>query len=204
MLLILTTVCTAADQPPFVLDKHYFALLEPQPVSTGNKIEVMELFWYGCPHCYHLEPYLQKWLKNKPENAALVQIPAVWNRKEWEFHARVYYTFEALGVLDKMHHEFFDELHKRKNRIRNLETLLPFLEKQGINSKQFMDAYDSFAVERKVRNSKLVSEKSGADAVPTIVVDGKFRATTSSAGGHDQLLLLINYLVDLAAKERKK
>ena len=201
---IITHAAAPADKVPFTLDRNYYQLIEPQPVTTGDKIEVMELFWYGCPHCYSLEPYLEKWLKSKPENAEFVRVPAIWSRKTWEFHARVYYTFEALGVLDKLHHEFFDELHKRKNRIRSLETLFPFLEKQGVDKKQFMDAYDSFAVDSKVRHSKLVSEKSGADAVPTIVVDGKYRATASSAGGHEQLTLLIDYLVALAAKERKK
>lgn len=209
LLVVLATVSSAglaatpAERPPFALNRHYFQLLEPQPVSTGDKIEVTELFWYGCPHCYDLEPYLEEWLKNKPADAQFVRVPALWSQKTWEFHARVYYTFEALGILDKVHREFFDENHKRK-RIRDLNQLFPFLEKNGIDKKQFLDAYDSFAVDSKVRHSKLVSQKSGADGVPAIVVDGKYRASLSSAGGHDKLLMLINYLVELAAKERKK
>ena len=194
----------AASKPRFVKDVHYFELIEPQPVQTGDKIEVLEMFWYGCPHCYHIEPLIEKWLKTKPENAAFVRLPAAWSQPAWRFHARVYYTFEALGVLDKLHREFFEVIHKRKNSILKLEQLVPFAARHGIDQQKLLDAYDSFAVDSKVRNSIAVSEKSGANGVPTFIIDGRYRATPTSAGGYAQVFQLINELVEKAASERKK
>lgn len=180
---------------------HYFELLEPQPVQTGKQIEVLELFWYGCPHCYTLEPTVDKWLKTKPENAELVRLPAIL-RDSWTFHARVYFSFEALDVLDKLHVEFFDEIHKRRNRINSLEALTPFLASHGISKDDFLDAYDSFAVDSKLRHALLMSNRYETTGVPTMIVDGKYRATASSAGGHQELMDLVNFLVVKAAEER--
>jgi thiol:disulfide interchange protein DsbA len=181
---------------------HYFELIEPQPVQTGKQIEVLELFWYGCPHCYTLEPVVDEWLKTKPTKAELVRLPAVL-RDSWAFHARLYFAFEALDVLDKVHTEFFDEIHKRRNRINSLEALTPFLAAHGIPKDDFMDAYESFAVDSKLRHALLMSNRYEATGVPTMIVDGKYRATASSAGGHEQLMELVNFLVAKAAKERE-
>ncbi len=180
---------------------HYFELSAPQPVQTGEQIEVVELFWYGCPHCYKLEPVIEKWAKEKPKNAEHVRLPAIL-RDSWAFHARVYYTFEAMDLLDKLHTNFFDELHKRKNRIRTQEQLIPYLKLHGIPQEQFFDTFNSFAVDSKVRHSMLMSRNYEAGGVPTIIVDGKYRATASSAGGQQQLMELVNFLVAKAANER--
>lgn len=180
---------------------HYFQLAAPQVVQTGDQIEVLELFWYGCPHCFKLEPVLEKWLKTKPKNAAYVRQPTIL-RDTWGFHARVYFTFEALNLVQKLHGKFFDELHNRKNRIRTNEQLIPFLELQGVPKDKFFDAFNSFAVDSKVRNALLMSNRYELTGVPTIIVDGKYRATATSAGGHEQLMKLVNYLVAKAAKER--
>ncbi len=94
------TLPSAAQE--FQEDVNFFPLLVEQPVRTGDQIEVLEIFWYGCPHCYALEPYLKKWLKNKPEFVEFVQLPAVLNRS-WAFDARVFYTFVALGLMDELH-----------------------------------------------------------------------------------------------------
>ncbi len=180
---------------------HYFELSEPQPVQTGDKIEVLELFWYGCPHCYDLEPVMEKWLKNKPKNVGYVRLPAVL-RDSWAFHAQVFYTFEALDLLGTLHQAFFDEIHKRKNRVRNLAELTPFLETHGVAKQTFLDAFNSFAVDSKMRHASMMSRRYQATGVPTIVVAGKYRLTVSSAGGHSQLLELVNFLVSKAAGER--
>ncbi|MDH3639148.1 MAG: thiol:disulfide interchange protein DsbA/DsbL [Gammaproteobacteria bacterium] len=188
----------AAEFTPGV---HYFTLKEPQAVQTGSQVEVLELFWYGCPHCYDLEPYLEKWVKTKSENAEYVRLPAVL-RRSWALHARAFYTFEALNVLDKLHRDFFDEIHKRKNRIQNTEQLESFVVQRGIDKEQFYEAYNSFAVDSKLRNAQLMSARYEANGVPAIVVDGKYRATASSAGGFQELMQLVNHLVEKAAAER--
>jgi thiol:disulfide interchange protein DsbA len=180
---------------------HYFELSEAQPVQSGEKIEVLELFWYGCPHCYALEPFIENWAKNKPDNAEYVLMPGIF-RKDTRFHARAFYTFEALGITEKVHRDFYDEIHQRGNRIYNLDGLAAFAAKHGVTKEKFMDAFDSFAVDANVRNAERMFREYEATGVPTIIIDGRYRLTVGSAGGHEQLLELINFLVDKAAKER--
>lgn len=180
---------------------HYYELSEPQPVQTSEKVEVRELFWYGCPHCYALEPFIENWLKNKPENAQYVLMPGMFHQLS-EFHARAFYTFEALGITDKVHRDFYDEIHQRGNRIYNLSGLTEFAAKHGVAAEDFRDAYESFSVDANVRNAKQMFSKYGATGVPTMIIDGRYRVTVSSAGGHEQLLELINFLVDKAAKKQ--
>lgn len=180
---------------------HYFELSNPQPVQTGEKIEVLELFWYGCPHCYALEPFIENWAENKPENAEYVLMPGIF-RKDTQFHARAFYTFEALDITGKVHRDFYDEIHQRGNRIYNLAGLTEFAAKHGVASEEFTDAYDSFAVDANVRNAQNMFRKYEATGVPTIIIDGHYRVTVSSAGGHEQLLDLINFLVEKSAGER--
>lgn len=188
----------AADWEPGV---NYFELSDPKPVETGDKIEVRELFWYGCPHCYALEPFIENWAKNKPDNAEFVLMPGIFQQAA-EFHARAYYTFQALGIADKVHRAFYDEIHQKGNRLVSLDGLEEFAARYGIGAKEFKDAFNSFAVDANVRNAKRMFREYGATGVPTIIVDGRYRATVGSAGGHEQLLDLINFLVDKAAKER--
>jgi len=180
---------------------HYHELSQPQPVETGEQVEVRELFWYGCPHCYALEPFLENWRKNKPENAGFVLMPGIFHRQS-EFHARAFYTFEALGIADKVHRDFYDEIHQRGNRIYNVNGLAEFAGKHGVAADDLKDAFESFSVDANVRNAKQVFRKYGATGVPTIIVDGRYRMTVSSAGGHEQLLELINFLVDQAASRQ--
>jgi len=179
----------------------YFKLKKPQSVQTGAQIEVRELFWYGCPHCYRLEPSIQKWLKNKPANAGYVPMPAVL-RETWAFHARAFYTFEVLGIVDKAHVEFFDEIHKRGKKIRTPEQLATFASQFGLKKKEVLDAYNSFAVDTKLRHAQLMVRRYETSGVPTMIIDGKYRATASSAGGHEELMQLVNYLVNKSAAER--
>lgn len=186
----------------FVEGKHYFQLARPLPVGTGEKIEVKELFWYGCPHCFRLEPHLIKWVANKPENSEFVAVPAIFSR-QWEFHAKAYYTIEALNIADKAHKAIFDEIHVNRKRIGNFKQLSDFLVKNfDQKEKDVKAAFDSFSVDANLRAAAVTSRDSGANGVPAIVIDGKYRASVSSAGGHDQLLELMNFLIEKAQSER--
>jgi protein dithiol oxidoreductase (disulfide-forming) len=180
---------------------HYRELAEPQPVQTGEQIEVRELFWYGCPHCYTLEPYIENWIRNKPEQAEYLPVPGIFHSQS-EFHARAFYTFEALGITEDVHRDFYDELHQRGNRIYNLEGLTEFAARHDVDADELRNAFDSFSVDANVRNANQMFRKYGATGVPTIIVDGRYLVTVSSAGGHEQLMELINFLVDKAAGER--
>jgi len=137
ILLIMFSLVMPAPAQEFDQDVNYFELLVPQPVSTGDKIEVLELFWYGCPHCYSLEPYLVKWLKNKPDFVEFVRLPAVLNRS-WAFDARVYYTFIALGLVDKLHEPYFDSIHKERKRMKSVEEVAAWAAEQGVDPKAIL------------------------------------------------------------------
>ena len=185
----------------FQEDVNFFPLLVEQPVRTGDRIEVLEIFWYGCPHCYALEPYLKKWLKNKPEFVEFVQLPAVLNRS-WAFDARVFYTFVALGLMDELHEAYFDAIHQDRRRMKNVEQVASWAQEQGIDPKLILDTFNSFGVDSMLANATQMSGRYEADGVPTIIIDGKYRTTVSLAGGHNEIIDLINYLAQRAKSER--
>jgi len=198
--LLLVGNVTAAE---YVADSHYTEVFNPQPVHTGEQIEVLEFFWYGCPHCYDLEPTIHDWLTNKPANADYLPMPAVLN-KSWEFHARVYYTLEALGVLDTLHTPFFDSIHAQRMRINDLDAFISWATKNGIESKDAEAAFKSFAVHTKVQQARTLSENYRITGVPTLIVDGKYLTSASMAGGHDELMKVVNFLVAKSATERQQ
>ncbi len=198
----LSLAATTAFAAEYDEDVHYQTLMEQQPVQTGNKIEVVELFWYGCPHCYNLEPYVEAWRKNMPDNAELVRLPAVL-RESWAFHARVYHTFEALGMVDALHAPFFEAIHKERRRLNTLEALTEWAAGHGVEADKLAAAFNSFAVETKLRQARVLSERYEASAVPTVIVDGRYRSTSTMAGGHEALLQLVDFLVAKAAAERQ-
>jgi len=193
------TLPSAAQE--FQEDVNFFPLLVEQPVRTGDRIEVLEIFWYGCPHCYALEPYLKKWLKNKPEFVEFVQLPAVLNQS-WAFDARVFYTFVALGLMDELHEAYFDAIHKDRRRMKNVEQVAAWAQEQGINPQLILDTFNSFGVDSMLANATQMSGRYEADGVPTIIIDGKYRTTVSLAGGHNEIIDLINYLAQRAKSER--
>ncbi|XXK27409.1 thiol:disulfide interchange protein DsbA/DsbL [Arenicellales bacterium nBUS_45] len=193
------TLPSAAQE--FQEDVNFFPLIVEQPVRTGDRIEVLEIFWYGCPHCYALEPYLKKWLKNKPEFVEFVQLPAVLNRS-WAFDARVFYTFVALGLMDELHEAYFDAIHKDRRRMKNVEQVASWAQEQGIDPQLILDTFNSFGVDSMLANATQMSGRYEADGVPTIIIDGKYRTTVSLAGGHNEIIDLINYLAQRAKSER--
>ena len=193
------TLPSAAQE--FQEDVNFFPLLVEQPVRTGDRIEVLEIFWYGCPHCYALEPYLKKWLKNKPEFVEFVQLPAVLNRS-WAFDARVFYTFVALGLMDELHEAYFDAIHQDRRRMKNVEQVGSWAQEQGIDPQLILDTFNSFGVDSMLANATQMSGRYEADGVPTIIIDGKYRTTVSLAGGHNEIIDLINYLAQRAKSER--
>lgn len=178
---------------------NYEKLAAPQPTDNADKIEVRELFWYACPHCYRLEPALHEWLKDKPADVEFVRMPAILG-PNWELLARAYYTAEILGVLDKVHEPIFERLHKERKRIRTPEDVRAIFVKQGISANDFDKAFKSFAVVMKTNRSKRVREMYGITGVPTLIINGKYRTNATMAGGNKQMFEVIDYLVE---QERK-
>lgn len=179
----------------------YQLVQPPVPTETGDKIEVVELFWYGCPHCYHFEPLVKQWLKTKPDNVEFRRIPAVFN-DVWALHARAYYTAEALGVLEKMHEPLFVAYHEQKNRLKDEDALAKLFALHGVSEDDFHKTFNSFYIDTKVRRAKALSKDYGIDGVPAIVVNGKYRTTGTVAGGQDQVMGVVDYLIGLESGQQ--
>ncbi len=200
--LVLFTSATIAQESEFIEGGHYEVLSNNQPISTGDKIEVLELFWYRCPHCNTLEVPLQKWLKNgKPENAEYVAFPAILGNN-WEAGARAFYTLEALGLIDELHGKAFYAIHSEHRKLSSAKLLAEWVEEQGHSAQDVLDTYDSFAVNTKLSFAKTMTKKYEIQGVPAIIVDGKYRTSVSQAGDFDALFRVVNYLVEKAAAER--
>lgn len=176
----------------------YTTLVAPQPTSDASKIEVVELFWYGCPHCYHLEPLLTKWAAGLPPDVVFVRTPAILG-PSWEILARAYYTAEMLGVLDKIHEPLFKAIHEDKKKFTSEEELAKFFAAQGVDEKQFRDTLKSFGVAAKLNRSKQMTQRYGITGVPALIINGKYRTSVSDAGDQEKMLELTDKLI---AKER--
>jgi len=201
-LLILMTLLPLTAWAEFKEGVHYTRYARPFPVATGDRIEVREIFWYGCPHCYNLEPVLADWEKNgKPDNAELVRMPGIF-RDSWVPYARAYYAFKAMGVLDTMHAAMYNEIHQKRNRMKTREDIADLVERTGLDRKAFLDAYNSFSVDTLSRQAAIMTKRYGITGVPSIVVDGRFLTGAGQAGGQKELFELVNHLVELSAKER--
>lgn len=203
--------CVAAFMMLFALS----ACAEPQsgfeyaptqqaiPNDNPGKIEVRELFWYGCPHCYQLEPKLAAWVKKLPADVAFVRVPGI-ARPDWAPGAKAYYALEALGLTDKLHGALFDAIHKHKSLAPNDDAaLIGWITKQsGLDGKKVQSAYNSFSVNTKMSRAMQVFRASGATGVPALIVDGKYLSSSTMAGGNDQLLKTADYLISKARAER--
>lgn len=173
----------------------YEVLSTPQPTQNPDKVEVIEFFWYGCPHCYHLEPYINKWLKTKPDNVDFIRQPAIFNSL-WEKHAKAYFTAEALGVVDKVHADFFDAIQNKKQKLESEDQLLKFFSEHGVSEVDFRNAYNSFPVDYKVRQAKTMAARYGVNGVPALIINGKYLTSGSLAKTQQNMIDVMNRLIE--------
>jgi len=184
----------AIAAPTYKEKIHYERVLPAQPTTTGDKVEVVEMFWYGCPHCNSLEPYVNRWVKKKPAQAEFVRMPAIF-RPEWELHARAYYTAEILGVLEKTHAAMFEAIHQQKRRLSTDDEIQKLFAEHGVSTEDFNRVFRSFAVEAKIRRAKDMSERYGIRGVPALIVNGKYRTGAQLAGGNANIFRVVDFLV---------
>ncbi|MBT9614068.1 MAG: thiol:disulfide interchange protein DsbA/DsbL [Burkholderiales bacterium] len=181
-----------------------YALVQPALATQDPKrVEVLEFFWYGCPHCFTLEPDLAAWVKTLPKGAYFRRIPAVFN-PSWAHLARAYYAAEGLGVTEKLHYDIFNAIHLSGQNLNNRETLLSFVEKLGVNRKKFAQQLDSPEVTARVEMSQRLGAAAKLQGVPALVVDGKYQTSVSQTGGQDQLFVVLNELIALAQTGKKR
>jgi len=190
-------VLAQAAPRQFQLGTHYERLSPTQPTSSGpDKIEVAEIFWYGCPHCYTFDPYLESWKENLATDVNFVRIPALWNEL-LQVHARIYYTAEALGKLDEMHADVFREIHVNRNSLNNPSLIGELFANYGVDAATFDKTFESFAVYTKIQRADELARRYRVSSVPTVVVNGKYTTNATMAGSYPNLLEVINELVDM-------
>ena len=177
----------------------YTELKIPQSVDAPGKVEVVEFFWYRCPHCYNLEPVLEPWVKKLPADVHFRRIPAVLS-DTWAVDAAIFYTFEALGVLDKVHKPFFDAIHKDRLVITSEPAMTEWLKKHGIDRKKFDDTYKSMGVQTNVKRAALLSSAYQLEGVPMLAVQGKYTVSADQGGSQTGMVANTNYLIDMTRK----
>ncbi len=202
-LLALTAFCFSggAVAEDFVVGQDYVKLSTPVPAAGPGKVQVVELFWYGCPHCYDFEPVLGGWLEDKPANVEFVRIPAIFNNPRWKLHAQAYYTAEVLEIMDKFHKPFFDAMQRKRQRMANKEEIGKFFEQLDVDAKTFDDAFESFAVQAKVRRAADLTRQYGISGVPTVIVNGKYRLEAELARSYERMTRIMNALIAQESKQ---
>jgi thiol:disulfide interchange protein DsbA len=197
-LLALSATTCAAER--YLEGKHYKPVSPPAATAGGDGVEVVELFWYGCGHCFSFEPILSAWLDKKPEGVDFRRVPAVF-AENWVPHARAFYAAAALGASDKLHRPLFDAIHVDARKLFNEDSLIAFAAEVGIPEADFRQAYDGFAIDGKVKQAMLATRDYQIDGVPSLIVAGKYRVTASMAGSQAEMLKVVEFLV---AKERNR
>lgn len=200
-LAFLAVAAVAAPAP--VLNKDYKLINPPQPTETGNKVEVIEFFFYGCPHCYALQPTLETWLKQKPKDVEFRRV-AVALTESWLPMTRAFWTLDALGLSDRLHRQVFNAIHEENVVLSDPQTLFDWMAKHGVDRKKFTDAYNSFAVQNKVQRSMQYGRLYGITGTPAVAVDGRYLTSPSMVGNGDRFIEVLNGLVDTARRERAK
>ena len=200
--LLLPVACSAQEPVADNLQagKDFQAIKNQQKPSDSSKIEVAEVFWYGCPHCFSLEPAVKKWKETMAADVKFVRMPAVFKgNKVWNYHARVYYTAEVLGVGDKIHEPMFQAIHNRKQSLGNDREVKAFLKPFGVTAEEFDSTSKSFAVETRLSQAEQRIKAYRMTSVPAIVVNGKYWTSSRFAGSNTAIFDVVDKLV---ARER--
>ena len=184
------------------IEGKYEVLQPPQLTETGDRIEVVDVFWYGCPHCYTFLPMMEAYEITKPEHVEIRRLPAIF-RESWVAHARAFYTAKLLDVTNTTHRPLFEEIHEHRNPTDTREALAAFFERHGVDRTRFEQTYDSFAVESLVRKSILMQQRYGVTGTPSVIVNGKYRVTGRLAGSYNDVIAVVMALVDREHKAQQ-
>lgn len=174
---------------------HYRKLDTPVRTASESGVEVAEVFWYGCPHCYNFKPLAEAWEADAPDYVNYVRIPAALGQS-WEPHARAFYALESMGELEKAHDALFDALAGERRPLNDGESLADFVAGHGVDPEEFLKNYNSFGVNAKMQQAQAKIRGARVTGTPTMLVDGKYTVTASMAGGHEAVLKVVDYLVE--------
>ncbi|MEB4592152.1 thiol:disulfide interchange protein DsbA/DsbL [Candidatus Thiothrix sp. Deng01] len=203
IVLVLTGCVPESGQADEFKEGTDYALISPPiPVQApAGKVEVTELFWYGCPHCYHMEPTINKFLQHKPDNVVFQRVPATLSPR-WTYHARLYYVGQLLDPdgSKRVHSKIFDAIQQQRRRIDNDEALTRFFTDLGFSTDQVNNALQSMELNAMMARADEVGQMSKADSVPLVIINGKYKTSPSMVGNEDKLLKVMDYLIKRETK----
>ncbi|AKJ26906.1 thiol:disulfide interchange protein DsbA/DsbL [Caldimonas brevitalea] len=175
----------------------YVVLKQAQPTAATKGIEVVEFFWYGCPHCYRFEPLLEAWVKKLPADVSFRRVPVAF-RDEFVVHQKIYYALEALGKVDALHKRVFQAVHADKNPLDQTEAIADFMARNGVDRAAFLDAYNSFGVQTKTRQAKQLAEGYRIDGVPALGINGRYWTSGALARSLERSLDIADHLIQVS------
>ncbi len=179
---------------------HYTKLAQPVAVSTpAGKIEVIEFFSYGCPHCFALEPTLEGWAKQLPPDVVFKRVPVGFNAL-YENYQKIYYALEAMGQVEHMHRKVFNAIHQQRLRLDKEADIAAFMTANGVDGAKFLDLYKSFTVQTKAKQAQQLSQAYKIEGVPSMAVQGRYVTSGSQAGSNERALAVTDALVQVARK----
>ena len=181
----------------------YRVLPIPQPVESKGKVEVIEFFWYGCPHCYDFEPELSSWVKRQPKAVVFRRVPVAF-RDDFLPHSQLFYALDSMGKGDALNEKVMYAMHKENKRLLTEPEIADWVATQGIDRNTFLATYRSFAVVSKARAAKQLAEAYRIDGVPTIVMQGKYVTSPSIAGSKAKAITVMDYLEEKIRKDKYK
>jgi thiol:disulfide interchange protein DsbA len=170
-----------------------FRVIRPPLMADRERIEVVEFFWYGCPHCFDFEPVLADWVKKLPADVVVRRSPAIFPNNRWTPGARIYYTLEAMNLLGKFHSEVFNAIHKERLRLEDEKVLFEWVAKKGIDTRQFTETWSSFGVQSQLQQARRTTLAAGVTGVPSVMVHGRYLALTP--GNYGEMLANIESLI---------
>lgn len=197
-----TVACGAAEapasessKPRYQLEQHYKSARTEYPDPDSSRADVIEVFWYGCPHCFDFDPKLEAWLEKKPAEVNFRRVPTALGREVGKLHAKAYYTAELLDVLNPLHHALFRAMHVERKRLSSQSEIEEIFVANGVSAEDFRGTFNSFAVESKVAQGEALIRALGIPAVPAMAVDNRYWTSGREAGGFDGMLSVVDQLV---------
>ena len=184
----------ASAQTAFLADTDYQVISPAVKTTQPDKVVVTEIFWYGCPHCFRFEPYVERWAAGLPDGVVFEQVPSSLNPR-WTELARAYYAFKMMGVLEQTHKAVFEAIHLKRQRLDSLDSIAAFAASLGLDEKVFRENYASFPVETQIRKNMQREKRYGHRGVPAVIVNGKYLVSASLAGSNERMIQIMNFLV---------
>ena len=200
LLMLLLSTSVAAEPK---LGAEFDAVAQPISTDVAGKIEVMEVFWYGCIHCYQMETPLNAWVKKLPADVYFKRMPAL-PRADWAPMAKAYFAMETLGIQEKLHTQLFEAVHKQKvlNPTDEKATIEWVIRASGLDRAKVEQAFKSFTINTNLNRAAQIFRSSGATGVPSLIIDGKYITSSTMSGGNAEALAVADYIIDNVRKDR--